>query len=73
MTDVCASVRSCYDAGGQGVPSASWRLGVPAVQTPGVSTCTMSYPCKIRNTHRVADAGRVRLGAYAPSLGPPRR
>ncbi len=74
MTDVCASVRSCYDAGGQGGLPSSWRLGEAALPTPLVSPRTKTYPAAFdKNRYRVADAGRVRLGAYAPVLGPPRR
>ncbi len=71
--NMSASVQSCYDARGQGERPPSWRLGEAALPTPPVSLRTKTYPAAFdKIPHRVADAGRVRLGAYAPVLGPPR-
>jgi len=72
MTAVCASVRWCYGGRGhRGVTLAVWCLsGAPAFVAPGVALRTEPYPIANRNhvAESVADAGRVRLGAYAPSL-----
>ncbi len=75
MTDVFATVHACYRGTGQGGPPSSWRLGEAALPTPPASPRTKTYLSAFGKNlqRRVADAGRVRLGAYAPVLGPPRR
>lgn len=73
--NVCATVHRCYSGCGHGrFASRCGASGEPALSAPAVSVCTKPYRAAFdKNPHRVADAGRVRLGGYAPSLGPPRR
>ncbi len=74
---VFATVQRCYSDAGHGgkSSSSSWRLGEAVQQTPSASLCTKPYLSAFGKNlqRRVADPGRVRLGAYAPALGPPRR